>query len=48
MVPEGVTDYCTTYTDCAAKYADPMTKWDAFFQVHAVDTHTHTHTHTHF
>uniref|UniRef100_A0A671YGJ5 Protein LEG1 homolog n=2 Tax=Sparus aurata TaxID=8175 RepID=A0A671YGJ5_SPAAU len=38
MVPEGVTDYCTTYTDCAAKYADPMTKWDAFFQGLSAET----------
>ncbi|XP_045916548.1 protein LEG1 homolog [Micropterus dolomieu] len=32
QVPEGVTDYCTTYTDCAARYPDAMSKWDAFFQ----------------
>lgn len=32
QVPEGVTDYCTTYADCAARYPDAMSKWDAFFQ----------------
>ncbi|XP_070705881.1 protein LEG1 homolog [Pempheris klunzingeri] len=32
QVPEGVTDYCTTYTDCMASYPDAMSKWDAFFQ----------------
>ncbi|XP_051265528.1 protein LEG1 homolog [Dicentrarchus labrax] len=32
QVPEGVTDYCTTYADCAAQYPDAMSTWDAFFQ----------------
>ncbi|XP_027140226.1 protein LEG1 homolog isoform X2 [Larimichthys crocea] len=32
QVPEGVTDFCTTYTDCAALYPDVMAKWDAFFE----------------
>ncbi|KAK2856393.1 hypothetical protein Q5P01_005128 [Channa striata] len=32
QVPAGVEDYCTTYTDCAARYPDAMSKWDAFFQ----------------
>ncbi|XP_070782433.1 protein LEG1 homolog [Enoplosus armatus] len=32
QVPEGVEDYCTTYADCAARFPDAMTKWDAFFQ----------------
>jgi len=32
QVPAGVEDYCTTYTDCAARYPAPMAKWDAFFQ----------------
>lgn len=39
QVPEGVTDFCTTYTDCAALYPDVMAKWDAFFEVCAVHTH---------
>lgn len=42
QVPEGVEDYCTTYADCAARFPDAMTKWDAFFQVHAMHTHTGT------
>ncbi|XP_025999424.1 liver-enriched gene 1, tandem duplicate 1 [Astatotilapia calliptera] len=32
QVPAGVQDYCTTYSDCKAKYPDAMSKWDAFFQ----------------
>ncbi|XP_071760821.1 protein LEG1 homolog [Centroberyx gerrardi] len=32
QVPVGVEDYCTTYTDCATRFPDPMAKWDAFFQ----------------
>nr|XP_040017459.1 protein LEG1 homolog [Gasterosteus aculeatus aculeatus] len=32
QVPEGVTDYCTTYADCSTRFPDAMTKWDAFFQ----------------
>jgi len=32
QVPEGVTDYCTTYAACAEAYPDVMNKWDAFFQ----------------
>ncbi|XP_068433556.1 protein LEG1 homolog [Clinocottus analis] len=32
QVPEGVTDYCTTYVACTVAYPDVMTKWDAFFQ----------------
>uniref|UniRef100_A0A3Q1ICL7 Protein LEG1 homolog n=2 Tax=Anabas testudineus TaxID=64144 RepID=A0A3Q1ICL7_ANATE len=32
QVPAGVKDYCTTYADCAARYPDAMSKWDAFFQ----------------
>ncbi|KAM9840280.1 protein LEG1 homolog [Aulostomus maculatus] len=32
QVPEGVEEYCTTYADCAARFAEPMAKWDAFFQ----------------
>ncbi|XP_040919833.1 protein LEG1 homolog [Toxotes jaculatrix] len=32
QVPEGVEDFCTTYVDCAARYPDAMSKWDAFFQ----------------
>lgn len=33
QVPAGVEDICTTYADCAARYPDAMSKWDAFFQV---------------
>ncbi|CAL8317855.1 unnamed protein product [Boreogadus saida] len=32
QVPEGVTDYCTTYADCATRFPDLMAKWDAFYQ----------------
>lgn len=32
QVPEGE-DFCTTYADCATRFSDTMTKWDAFFQV---------------
>ncbi|KAK0154601.1 Protein LEG1 [Merluccius polli] len=32
QVPEGVTDYCTTYADCATRFPDLVTKWDAFYQ----------------
>uniref|UniRef100_A0A3B4U6D9 Protein LEG1 homolog n=1 Tax=Seriola dumerili TaxID=41447 RepID=A0A3B4U6D9_SERDU len=32
QVPAGVEDYCTTYADCATRYPDVMSKWDAFFQ----------------
>jgi len=32
QVPEGVTDYCTTYDNCAAAHPNIMKKWDAFFQ----------------
>ncbi|XP_058469079.1 protein LEG1 homolog [Solea solea] len=32
QVPEGVVDYCTTYADCATRFPDVMSKWDAFFQ----------------
>lgn len=40
QVPAGEGDYCTTYTDCAARFPNAMSKWDAFFQVY---TQTHTH-----
>ncbi|XP_028997073.1 protein LEG1 homolog [Betta splendens] len=30
--PEGVEEFCTAYADCAARYPDAMSKWDAFFQ----------------
>lgn len=33
QVPAGIEDFCTTHADCAARYPDPMSKWDAFFQV---------------
>uniref|UniRef100_UPI0037E71C94 protein LEG1 homolog n=1 Tax=Semicossyphus pulcher TaxID=241346 RepID=UPI0037E71C94 len=32
LVPDGVTDYCTSYDDCKTRFPDPMSKWDAFFQ----------------
>ncbi|KAJ3606307.1 hypothetical protein NHX12_025828 [Muraenolepis orangiensis] len=32
QIPEGVTDYCTTYADCATLFPDLITKWDAFYQ----------------
>ncbi|CAJ1077348.1 protein LEG1 homolog [Xyrichtys novacula] len=32
QVPEGVTNYCTTYAECAAAFPDAMAKWDQFFQ----------------
>uniref|UniRef100_A0A3B4ZRZ8 Protein LEG1 homolog n=1 Tax=Stegastes partitus TaxID=144197 RepID=A0A3B4ZRZ8_9TELE len=31
-VPEGVTDYCTTYTDCTTRFPDAMKGWDDFFK----------------
>lgn len=35
QLPEGA-DYCTTYADCAARFPDAMSKWDAFYQVPAL------------
>ncbi|XP_061602809.1 protein LEG1 homolog [Cololabis saira] len=32
QVPEGVEDFCTTYSDCLTRYPDAMSKWDVFFQ----------------
>lgn len=32
QLPEGE-DFCTTYADCAARFPDAMSKWDAFYQV---------------
>ncbi|KAM3603122.1 uncharacterized protein V6R79_016813 [Siganus canaliculatus] len=32
QVPEGEVDYCTTYDDCAARFSDAVTAWDAFYQ----------------
>ncbi|KAM9783172.1 protein LEG1 homolog [Neosynchiropus ocellatus] len=32
QVPEGVTEFCTTYDDCKLRYPEVMSKWDAFFQ----------------
>ncbi|CAB1340268.1 unnamed protein product, partial [Coregonus sp. 'balchen'] len=29
---EAAEDYCTSYTDCSAKYPDLMAKWEEFFQ----------------
>ncbi|XP_062406346.1 liver-enriched gene 1, tandem duplicate 1 [Sardina pilchardus] len=29
--PEAAEDYCTTFTDCSAKYPDLMSKWETFF-----------------
>ncbi|XP_041661129.1 protein LEG1 homolog [Cheilinus undulatus] len=31
QLPEGVTDFCTTHTECSSKFPDAMAKWDAFF-----------------
>ncbi|XP_056872382.1 protein LEG1 homolog [Takifugu flavidus] len=31
LLPEGE-DFCTTYADCAARFPDAMSKWDAFYQ----------------
>ena len=42
QVPEGVTDYCTTYADCATRFPDLMAKWDAFYQVHTPHNNTQT------
>ena len=44
QVPEGVTDYCTTYADCATRFPDLMAKWDAFYQVHTPPITPHKHT----
>lgn len=30
---EGAEDYCTNFTDCAAKHPDLMSKWETFFNV---------------
>ncbi|XP_056150156.1 protein LEG1 homolog [Lampris incognitus] len=32
QAPAGEGDYCTTYADCAARFPDPMAKWDVFYQ----------------
>lgn len=36
-MPEGE-DFCTTYTDCSARFPDAMSKWDAFYQVYQLRT----------
>lgn len=30
---EGAEDYCTSFSDCSAKYPDLMSKWETFFKV---------------
>ncbi|XP_034556013.1 protein LEG1 homolog [Notolabrus celidotus] len=32
QVPDGVTEYCTTYADCSTRFPVAMSKWDTFFQ----------------
>ncbi|XP_034555741.1 protein LEG1 homolog [Notolabrus celidotus] len=32
MVPDDVTDYCSTHAECSAQFPDAMSKWDAYFQ----------------